>query len=99
MNCDEVRPAYQSCLCPINNLTLCFFFPCSALSSYPSYGGAASILDPEAEQFLDSAFEDPPVKNKEDWIDDQDAAVVTQGLSSKMAEAMVIEVWFFFHLN
>ena len=78
-------------------LTSCFFLPCSAPSFYPGYGGATSILDPEAQHFLNTAFEDPPVENEEDWLDDQDTAVLTQGPSSKMAEAMAIEVQFFSH--
>src|ERR1700761_7945904 len=85
-------------------LTACFFFPCPAQSFYPSYGGVASILDPEAQDFLNSSFKEPPVENEEDWLDDQDAAVLTQGPSSKMAEAIVMDaritfdlVYFLFH--
>jgi hypothetical protein len=63
----------------------------SAPSFYPGYGGAASILDPEAAQFFNSTFEDPPDENEEDWIDNQEM-ILTQGLPSKMAETMALEV-------
>ncbi|KAF8263224.1 hypothetical protein EI94DRAFT_1832424 [Lactarius quietus] len=60
-------------------------------SFYPGYGGATSILDPEAEQFLNPTFEDPPVENEDDWIDDQETTTLAQGLPSKMAEARAFE--------
>jgi hypothetical protein len=72
-------------------LTASVFFSLSAPSFYPGYGGAASILDPEAAQFFNSTFEDPPDENEEDWIDNQEM-ILTQGLPSKMAETMALEV-------
>jgi len=69
-------------------------------SFYPGYGGATSILDPEAEQFLNPTFEDPPVENEDDWIDDQETTTLAQGLPSKMAEARAFKIFFsFFHSN
>ncbi|KAF8257782.1 hypothetical protein EI94DRAFT_1708647 [Lactarius quietus] len=63
----------------------------AAASFYPGYGGATSILDPEAEQFLNPTFEDPPVENEDDWINDQETTTLAQGLPSKMAEARAFE--------
>ena len=70
-----------------------------AHSFYPGYGGAASILDPEAEQFLNSGFEDLPVEDEEDWLDVQELTRLTQGQPKRMAAAMAIEVRFFFTPN
>ncbi|KAF8271638.1 hypothetical protein EI94DRAFT_1796978 [Lactarius quietus] len=60
-------------------------------SFYPRYGEAASLLDPEAAQFLKSTYEELPVENEDDWIDDQDTTTLAQGLPSKMAEARAFE--------
>ena len=49
-------------------------------------------MDPEAQEFLSSHFEDSQVENEEDWIDDQETTIVTQGQPNKMPEAMAIEV-------
>ncbi|KAF8257399.1 hypothetical protein EI94DRAFT_1709119 [Lactarius quietus] len=58
---------------------------------YPGYGGAASILDPDAQHFLDSTFEDPPVEDEEDWIDDdQELTPLAQGSTTRMAEVRAL---------
>ncbi|KAF8265157.1 hypothetical protein EI94DRAFT_1804796 [Lactarius quietus] len=62
-----------------------------AASFYPGYGGAASLLDPEATDFLNSANEEPPVENEDDWIDNWDMTTLAQGTPSKMVEARAFE--------
>jgi hypothetical protein len=78
---------------------LCCFSPPLASSFYPGYGGAASILDPEAEQFLNPTFKEPAVENEDDWHNDQEMTTIAQGLSSKMVEAKASEVFLFFILK
>ncbi|KAF8268601.1 hypothetical protein EI94DRAFT_1700099 [Lactarius quietus] len=61
-------------------------------SFYPGYSGAASILDPNAQHFLDSTFKDQPVEDEEDWINDnQELTPLAQGLTTRMAEARVFK--------
>ena len=59
---NEVRPAYELCLCWTNN-TVFFFVSFSAQSFYPGYSGAVSMLDLEAEQFFNSSFKDSLVED------------------------------------
>ncbi|KAF8264788.1 hypothetical protein EI94DRAFT_1805340 [Lactarius quietus] len=57
------------------------------VSFYPGYGGAASILNPDTQHFLDSTFKDPPVEDEEDWINDnQELTPLAQGSTTRMAE-------------
>ncbi|KAF8261177.1 hypothetical protein EI94DRAFT_1810685 [Lactarius quietus] len=55
-------------------------------SFYPGYGGAASLLNPEAAEFLKPTYEEPPAENEDDWIDDRDMTSLAQGPPSKMVE-------------
>ncbi|KAF8259190.1 hypothetical protein EI94DRAFT_1813761 [Lactarius quietus] len=66
--------------------------PSSAVLFYPGYSGAAFILDPNAQHFLDSTFKDPPAEDEEDWIDDnQELTPLAQGSMTRMAEVRAFE--------
>ncbi|KAN0131759.1 hypothetical protein V8E53_010410 [Lactarius tabidus] len=49
----------------------------AASSFYPGYGGVTSILDLEANQFLDPNTDEPPTEDEGDWIDDQATKMTT----------------------